>query len=1089
MFSYLFFAVIGLQIFSGPYMHTRCRLTPFPVTLNFQNMVIDSNTTIEAFESYRCLNASNVDYPGQSPVYTKASSPWSTPHPECYWPVDINDQQLCTLSGNVVHVCQHGYDTNLPISQWRWCGSSYDALGNDRFGGNATMMDNYLAQNGYGWINFDNFGLSLLTVIQSASGDSWSSIQYEIFDCFGVLAGSIFFNVIILVCLIFLQQLIIAILEEMFSQKMKKKIEKANRHANLANKTLGFLRSQSKLDVFKEELSRKVNSQRISYSPSDKDKDKEAADIEANNNTTQIDDSIPIVAESSTGPRNPRPSMVRNNSLDSAGSSQSKNITQQQLSRSNSSEISDRSTVNNGTSGGRPLLGRQASVRSIANSETGRAVLQAVISFINKYDKPQKNAFRRGCRALAESFLFQQFFSLAILTNTALFAYDHYPMRESISDGFDAVSFILTLLFTAELLITVLGFGLVESFSTWFGCFDFAIVFISVLDIALSPIPALLSNTTRTKAMKKSSLTALRSFRLFRLLRFFKSPTLKEVVRKIMEVVTSMGNFLVLLLLFHVILALIGMQFFANHFRFDDQGMVITEINSDAWINAPDRPRSNFDNFSLAVAAIFQMVTIDNWSAIMFNAYRAFGPFATLFPLFVYLSGSVLLMNLFLAILIRNFSDDDEEDMSDSKSNSSKSNSNSNSPQLQSKLQSPVSLRPILTRFGSVLSVGSNKSSDETFLQDYCSKLYCCCCLSCVFESAFYISMEKGFEPYRKYLKNICGGESSKSTDENVGAWIFEGFILVIILLSCILLIVDSPLADPNSNISSFLSAMDVSITVIFTTEMLLKMFAFGLYGAKDAYFADGWNILDCFVVAVSIFSVITVDDKSLQSLGSLRALRALRPLKLVNRLPGLRVIVQALFGAATEIMNIAILVFFVFFIFAIFFTSFLKGQLRSCGGDVFDHVISSNSSYMDLMTYPVPWNSMTPWQQNWFGVSSPFLNASSPYSISTIYVNSTSELDCSSAGNCCPNWNFLDVDAEPPTSRQICECWGGGWYPVTDWRYDNVAQSLMTLFDDGTVDNWTDNMHYVSDSNGYRCLHRFSSCCIYMYVYAYKCY
>jgi hypothetical protein len=116
--------------------------------------------------------------------------------------------------------------------------------------------------------------------------------------------------------------------------------------------------------------------------------------------------------------------------------------------------------------------------------------------------------------------------------NTAIFAYDHHPMRQSISDGFDAVSFILTLLFTAELSINLLGFGLVESFSTWFGCFDFAIVFVSVLDISLSPIPVLLSNT-RSKIAKKSSLTALRSFRLFRLLRFFKSPTLKEVVRKI----------------------------------------------------------------------------------------------------------------------------------------------------------------------------------------------------------------------------------------------------------------------------------------------------------------------------------------------------------------------------------------------------------------------------------------------------------------------------------------------------------------------------------------------------------------------------
>jgi hypothetical protein len=397
-------------------------------------MVFDTNTSVEAFESYRCLNATNVDYPGQTPVYTKASSPWSTPHPECYWPVDINDQQLCTLTGNSnVHVCQHGYDTNLPISQWRWCGSSYDALGNDRFGGNATMMDNYLPQHGYGWINFDNFGLSLLTVIQSASG-AWSTIQYEIFDCFGVLAGAFFFSAIIVVCLIFLQQLIIAILEDMFSQKIKRKLEKANRHLNLANRTLSFLKKgSSKLDLYKVELTR------ISSSRSLKEED-----IEANNiNTSQIDDSLglPAVTEN-TEARIPRPSMARNNSVDSAGSNQSK---------------------------------RRSSIDSIASSETGRAIMQGIVSFINKYDKPQNNAFRRGCRALAESFLFQQFFSLIIMVNTAMFAYDHYPMRQSISDGFDAVSFILTLLFTLELLINLLGFGLVESFSTWFGCFDIAI--------------------------------------------------------------------------------------------------------------------------------------------------------------------------------------------------------------------------------------------------------------------------------------------------------------------------------------------------------------------------------------------------------------------------------------------------------------------------------------------------------------------------------------------------------------------------------------------------------------------------------------
>jgi hypothetical protein len=68
------------------------------------------------------------------------------------------------------------------------------------------------------------------------------------------------------------------------------------------------------------------------------------------------------------------------------------------------------------------------------------------------------------------------------------------------------------------------------------------------------------------------------------------------------------------------ILALIGMNFFANYFRFDAEGFVILPVYSPAWINAPDQPRSNFDTFTLAFMAVFQCITIDNWNVILFNA-------------------------------------------------------------------------------------------------------------------------------------------------------------------------------------------------------------------------------------------------------------------------------------------------------------------------------------------------------------------------------------------------------------------------------------------------------------------------------------
>ena len=42
---------------------------------------------------------------------------------------------------------------------------------------------------------------------------------------------------------------------------------------------------------------------------------------------------------------------------------------------------------------------------------------------------------------------------------------------------------------------------------------------------------------------------------------------------------------------------------------------------------------------------------------------------------------------------------------------------------------------------------------------------------------------------------------------------------------------------------------MEKAIYAFFLAEMLCKWMAMGLFG-KNAYFADSWNRLDCFIVA-----------------------------------------------------------------------------------------------------------------------------------------------------------------------------------------------------------------------------------------------
>jgi hypothetical protein len=250
----------------------------------------------------------------------------------------------------------------------------------------------------------------------------------------------------------------------------------------------------------------------------------------------------------------------------------------------------------------------------------------------------------------------------------------------------------------------------------------------------------------------------------------------------------------------------------------------------------------------------------------------------------------------------------------------------------------------------------------------------------------------------------------------------FESFILFLILLSSITLIIDNPLNDPESNLAITIDYIDVITTSFFVTEMSIKMIATGVITKKGSYFRESWNILDFFVVFFSVLSL-----GGLSQLKSLKALRALRPLRLINRFPGLKVMVMALVISAPEIAQIGVVVMLVYFIFGILFVSFLKGQLRGCSGPIYNNIISNNDSYNSLLISPQSYFSLDPEQQTWYGPNSP------------VYV--------SNYNNCSQVWpqqpcckNYVGVNNEEITSKIICECWGGSWATLTDFRFDNLG-------------------------------------------------
>eukprot|EP01035_Chromulina_nebulosa_P041227 gene41227-55756_t len=73
-FVFVFFSIVGLQLFIGPYLHTRCRLTPFPVNNSWVAKIsegyLNGSTSYKYtlnYTEYRCLNGPNFDHPSEHP--------------------------------------------------------------------------------------------------------------------------------------------------------------------------------------------------------------------------------------------------------------------------------------------------------------------------------------------------------------------------------------------------------------------------------------------------------------------------------------------------------------------------------------------------------------------------------------------------------------------------------------------------------------------------------------------------------------------------------------------------------------------------------------------------------------------------------------------------------------------------------------------------------------------------------------------------------------------------------------------------------------------------------------------------------------
>uniref|UniRef100_A0A3B4X253 Calcium voltage-gated channel subunit alpha1 Ia n=1 Tax=Seriola lalandi dorsalis TaxID=1841481 RepID=A0A3B4X253_SERLL len=165
---------------------------------------------------------------------------------------------------------------------------------------------------------------------------------------------------------------------------------------------------------------------------------------------------------------------------------------------------------------------------------------------------------------------------------------------------------------------------------------------------------------------------------------------------------------------------------------------------------------------------------------------------------------------------------------------------------------------------------------------------------------------------------------------------LFDYVVLAFIFSNCITVALERPKILQGSLERVFLTISNYIFTAIFVGEMTLKVVSMGLYVGEQAYLRSSWNVLDGFLVFVSLIDIVVSMAGGAKILGVLRVLRllrTLRPLRVISRAPGLKLVVETLITSLKPIGNIVLICCAFFIIFGILGVQLFKGKFFYCLG------------------------------------------------------------------------------------------------------------------------------------------------------------
>ncbi|XP_010790974.1 voltage-dependent N-type calcium channel subunit alpha-1B-like [Notothenia coriiceps] len=183
--------------------------------------------------------------------------------------------------------------------------------------------------------------------------------------------------------------------------------------------------------------------------------------------------------------------------------------------------------------------------------------------------------------------------------NTLCVAIVHYDQPEWLTRALYAAEFVFLGLFLTEMSLKMYGLGVRNYFHSSFNCFDFGVIVGSICEVIWDMIKPGASFGIRV-------LRALRLLRIFKVTKYWNS--LRNLVVSLLNSMKSIISLLFLLFLFIVVFALLGMQLFGGMFNFEEE-----------------TPTTNFDTFAAAILTVFQILTGEDWNAVMYHGIESHG--------------------------------------------------------------------------------------------------------------------------------------------------------------------------------------------------------------------------------------------------------------------------------------------------------------------------------------------------------------------------------------------------------------------------------------------------------------------------------